>query len=314
MKPEKIVLEKCLGLRADERCLIVTDSTRIGLADRFYKEANRICETELLLLPVAIRDAVEPADICALEMQRHDVVVILTAKSLSHTKARKLASEKGARIASMPGITEDMMARCIDVDYRRLASETNRLALSMTNAKSARIMTESGTDLSFSIHGRAAHGMDAAIFTKKGAWGNLPEGEAYIAPVEGTACGTYVVDASQSGVGPIAAPIKITVKRGMASKISGGDEAKRFRRLLSSVKSPKAYNIAEFGIGTNPKARVTGIVLEDEKVLGTCHIALGNNFGFGGKVKVPIHTDGVIMSPTICLDGKEIMRDGRLLV
>jgi aminopeptidase len=313
MTPEKIVLQKCLGIKKSETCLIVTDPTRLELAAGFYKEASRICETELLLLPVAIRDATEPAEICRLEMLRHDVIVILTARSLSHTKARKAATDKGCRIASMPGITKDILKRSIDVDYGKLAKATLRLAQALDKAKKARITTTLGTDLTLSLAGRRAHGMEKTIFTSKGAWGNLPEGEAYIAPVEGTAEGIYVVDASQSGVGKIKDPIKIIVRRGKAVRITGKVEAKKFRDVLKAVKSPRAYNIAEFGIGTNPKAKVTGIVLEDEKVLGTCHIALGNNFGFGGTVKVPIHVDGVMRKPTIYLDGKKIMASGLLI-
>ncbi|MDP6642328.1 MAG: hypothetical protein QGF74_03045 [Candidatus Nanoarchaeia archaeon] len=62
---------------------------------------------------------------------------------------------------------------------------------------------------------------------------------------------------------------------------------------------------------SHTKAKVTGKILEDEKVMGTCHIALGSSLGFGGKVKVPIHLDGVIKKPTIFVDDEEIMRKGK---
>ena len=77
---------------------------------------------------------------------------------------------------------------------------------------------------------------------------------------------------------------------------------------------PKARNLAEFGIGTNPNARLIGNVLEDEKVLGTCHIALGDNSTFGGKVRAGIHVDGIFLRPTVELDGKIIMKKGKLSI
>ena len=103
------------------------------------------------------------------------------------------------------------------------------------------------------------------------------------------------------------------IKDGYAVKFSGGSEAKKLKAMLDNVGSRKAFNIAELGIGTNPKARVIGVVLEDEKVFGTCHIAFGNNALFGGKVDVPIHVDGVIKKPTIIADGKMIMKDGEMV-
>ena len=76
----------------------------------------------------------------------------------------------------------------------------------------------------------------------------------------------------------------------------------------------EARNIAEFGVGTNPKARISGNILEDEKVFGTVHIALGSNYDFGGHVKVPIHLDGIIKNPTVLIDGEYLFRNGNLVI
>jgi leucyl aminopeptidase (aminopeptidase T) len=107
--------------------------------------------------------------------------------------------------------------------------------------------------------------------------------------------------------------IRIEVKNGFAAGITGGAIAKKLVKMLDSV-GKNARNIAEFGIGTNDSAKLSGILLEDEKVLGTVHIALGNNVSMGGKVNVPIHLDGVIKEPTVYLDGKELMKSGKLLI
>jgi leucyl aminopeptidase (aminopeptidase T) len=73
-------------------------------------------------------------------------------------------------------------------------------------------------------------------------------------------------------------------------------------------------NVAELGIGTNERAIVTGNLLEDEKILGTCHVAFGASAGIGGTVQVPIHEDCVVMKPDISVDGRPILRAGELLV
>ncbi|MFT4326928.1 MAG: aminopeptidase, partial [Candidatus Woesearchaeota archaeon] len=122
--------------------------------------------------------------------------------------------------------------------------------------------------------------------------------------------GTIVYDGSIAGVGKITTPIKLEVKKGKATIVSKNKDSTKLKKLLESV-GPKAYNLAELGIGTNPNAILTGNVLEDEKVLGTCHIALGNDLSYNGTNNVPIHLDGIILKPTITVDGKIIMKDGK---
>ena len=104
------------------------------------------------------------------------------------------------------------------------------------------------------------------------------------------------------------------VKKGFVVDIQGGEEALELKKMLENFNNKKVYNIAELGIGTNDKAIISGNVLEDEKVLGTAHIAVGNNTAYGGKCNAPCHLDGVFRNPTIFADDKKIMEKGRLLV
>jgi leucyl aminopeptidase (aminopeptidase T) len=162
------------------------------------------------------------------------------------------------------------------------------------------------------IKGRTAHA-SSGLFREKGLWGNLPTGEAYLAPIEGRSNGVVVVDGSMAGVGMMTAPIRIEVKDGYATDITGGDEAARLRALLEPH-GKDAYTVAEFGIGTNDRAILTGLILEDEKVMGTIHIAFGDNKSMGGTVRVASHLDGLVKRPTVWFDDDKIMEDGKLLV
>ncbi len=311
MNPAQIILKKCLGLKPGERCLILTDEKKEPIAKLIFVEASNITGSDLLIMPVAGHNGEEPPKDIADKMMQYDVIVVLSTRSISHTRARKNAVDNGARLASMPGITMDIINRAIDVDYDQMIRRTSYIADKLTEGSSVRIVTRSGTDLTLGIRGRDGKGHSSGIFDSPGSWGNLPEGEAFIAPVEGTANGVYVVDGSQAGIDKLTSPLKIVVKDGYAVQFSG-DQADDLKAVLDSVDNKDAYNVAELGIGTNDKAKVTGIILEDEKVYGTCHIALGNNFGFGGKVDVPIHVDGVMLEPDIYVDGAIIMEKGVL--
>lgn len=295
-------LEHNLGLGREERVVVVDDRTRPVIATAFAKAAVGLgAEVTTVVIPVAAANGQEPPGAAALAMRDHDVALLITEKSLSWTRARVAATTAGARVASMTSITTGILLRTLTVDYRPVRDRVNRLCDQLDAGDSVHILSAAGTNLRISIAGRTAHGRKGGIFREPGQWGNLPCGEAFIAPVEKTACGVYVVDGSHAGLGRLETPLRITVENGLATRIEGGDPAARLQSLLESIGSPAAFNIAEFGIGCNHAARVTGTILEDEKAMHTCHIALGNNVHFGGTVDVPIHLDGVILQPDISI-------------
>ena len=309
----EIVLKKCLGLKNNEKFLIVTDSELNRIAKIFYEEAKNITNSvKLIKTSIPEVSGTEPDVEIAEEMLKFDVELLITSKSLSHTAARINASKKNARIVTMPGITEEILERTIDIDYDKLNKIHNKLGDIIDKGKKVKIESGLGTDFSFGIKNRKAYGRDSGLFTRNGSFGNLPTGEIFIAPVEGTAYGIFVVDASYAGIGKLDSPIKVHVEDGFVVKVEG-DKSEILDELLISV-GHDARNIAEFGIGTNEKAKITGNILEDEKVVGTCHIAIGNNMGFGGKVDVPLHLDGIIKNPTIWVDDVKIMEEGKFLI
>ncbi len=312
-KAAEIVLKKCLGLKKNEKFLVITDSKLYNLGNMFFREAKKITNSaKLIKIPIPKVNGTEPPKKTAKEMLKYDAELLITTKSLSHTKARKKACKNGARIVTMPGITKSTVNRALDIDYEKLKKIGGKLADIIDNGNNVRIKTKLGTDISFSINGRKAYGRESGIYDKKGSYGNLPTGEIFVAPVEKGSNGVFVADASFAGIGKLKIPLKIYVKRGYAVNLKGVN-AKKMEGLLDSV-GKEGRNIAEFGIGTNEKAKITGNVLEDEKVKGTCHIALGNNTGFGGKVSVQLHLDGVIKNPTIFVDKKKIMGNGKLII
>jgi aminopeptidase len=309
----EIILNKCLGLKNDEKFLIVTDSKLKDIAQDFYEHSKKITDNvKLIEIGIPKIHATEPSEEVAKEMLNYEVELLITSKSLSHTNARIDASNNGARIVTMPGITKEILERTIDIDYDKLMEVHEKLGDIIDGGKEVKIKTSLGTDFSFSISGREGFGRDSGLFTRKGSFGNLPTGEIFVAPVEGTAEGVFVADASFGGIGKLKEPLKVYVERGYVVKVEG-EKSDILEGLLDSI-GKEARNIAEFGIGTNEKAKITGNILEDEKVVGTCHIALGNNVGFGGKVNVKLHLDGIIKNPTIFVDDKKIMYDGKFLI
>lgn len=309
----KVTFEQCVAVKKNETVLVVTDDNNREVAEIFYRAARPLCrDVILMVMPERENNGQEPPDEVAAAMKKSDVAFLITTKSLSHTQARKKASQDGARIASMPGVTLDMMARTIDLDYRKMEQIGKRLCSILNNASEVLIKTELGTNLAFSIKGRRAE-PDTGIINTAGGFTNLPAGEVYLAPVEGTAQGRLVVDGSIGDTGILEKPMAIAISNGYAVGMEGGREAKKLWDMLS-IHGMKAFNVAEFGIGINPHATITGNILEDEKALTTIHIAFGDSSGFGGKVTVPSHQDGIIRNPSVWVDGKQLMDKGKLKI
>ncbi|MFH1995892.1 MAG: aminopeptidase [Candidatus Omnitrophota bacterium] len=307
------VFQRSLKLKKSESCLIVTDTAKEGFARQLYKYArSQGSPSEIVVMEPTLEHGVEPPAAIAGLMLKFDVQVLVTEKSLSHTKARRDASLKGARIASMPTITESTANRCLDVDYEALREVCARLHGTLSKARLVTITTELGTSMEAALVDaggtrREVFGENGGILDRKGDFGNLPEGEISFSPAD---ChGIYIVDATFPGIGKLTSPLEFRVENGYVVDIKG--EHSDSVRSRIDLAGPNAYLVAEVGIGTNPKAMITGSVLEDEKVLGTAHVAVGNNLSYGGNNDVPLHLDGVISAPDIICDGKRIMTKGK---
>ncbi len=309
-----IAIKDCMAAKKKEKILIVSDENKREIGLCLYEAAIEL-GNESLYLEMKSREmhGEEPPEYVTEMMKKFDIVLCPTTKSLTHTNARRSASELGVRVATFPGITKDVMIRGLSADYKKISELTSKLKKMLDDTEIIRVTAKNGTDITLEVKGRAGFASNG-LFHKKGQSGNLPTGEAFLAPVEGKSNGVFVVDGSMAGIGMITDKnITIVVENGYATEITGGKEAKELLQILSKY-GKNARNIAEFGIGTNDKAKLSGLLLEDEKVLGTIHIALGDNKSMGGNVHIPLHLDGVVKKPTVYFDDKMIMKEGKLLV
>ncbi len=287
----------------------------------FGEKAVETLKKELLLLPLLKKNAKDRDIKKAKDVIRRyknnavDCIIALSNYSTSHTSFRDFLTRIcGCRYASMPLFDISMLEGVMNVDWKALAKRTIGIAKIVNMADFIKIKTPNGTFISFSKKGRKAIS-DTGVLTRKGSFGNLPAGEVYLAPVEGTAYGRLVLE-----WGPtrhLESPIILTVKDGYVVDISGEDKYAEYLSMRISERKENG-NIAELGIGTNASAKRPDNILESEKILGTVHIALGDNSPFGGHIKTPFHQDFVFFKPTVTLilkngSRKNILKAGRLL-
>lgn len=306
----KRILADCMGLSPGEKTLVVVDDKSMGIGQVLYQAAAELGASPLMILmpPTGVSGR-EPPERVAEAMRRSDVVICPTTYSLTHTKARIDAAAAGARIATMPGITEAMFEKgAITADYNIVEALTLKITAMLDNAETATLKKD-GHVLAISLSGRKGI-PSTGMYTKPGQSGNLPSGEAYIAPLENGSNGSMLIDGSMVGVGKLSSPLTVRLSEGRLTSIEGED-ANRLGVLLAE---PNNGILCELGIGTNQAAILCGVILEDEKVYGTVHIAFGTNTSFGGTNKAGCHMDGVILKPTLLLDDKPVLVDGEFVV
>ena len=324
-----------MGLRPGEKAMILSDiltrkewrnndpedilrtlaTTFLGrTVAEIAREAFSECQVDFYPYFSLGRSGVEPPRRMSGAMLNYNVILAINAYSLTHTQAREAACRTGARVATMRGAIAEMFypEGSISVDYLEVEKETQFLAGFLTQANEARVIATQGTNLTFSLMGRKG-GADTGIYVEPGRWGNLPAGEAYIAPVEGTAEGDLVIPRGWF-VG-LDEEMALSFKAGEVESIRGGgkvrDKLKRILGLGVGGKNKKdRCNLAELGIGTNPKAQRIDITIEAEKIKGTVHIGIGDNSHMGGKVTADYHQDFVVPMPHLFLDGEKVMHEG----
>lgn len=308
----RTIVRKCMGVSAGEDVLVVCNQVteEIGALMRIEAQGDG-ADATLAVISERESHAAEPPRAVAAAMAAADVVLAPTVQSLSHTAARKAASEAGVRIGTLPGVTEEMLVRLMGGDFDEMRRRGWAVVAALNSGSEVRITCPNGSDLRLGIEGR--HGIvDAGELSNRGAFGNLPCGEGFIAPIEGTAEGKLVVDGSIAGVGLLDAQVEMTLRGGHLIKASGS-EGQELMDLLTPH-GEDGTNVAELGIGTNEEAILTGNILEDEKILGTCHVAFGASAAIGGTVQVPVHLDVVVMEPTVEIDGEAILSGCTLLI
>jgi leucyl aminopeptidase (aminopeptidase T) len=305
-EPAQTAVEQCMGLRPDESCLVVTDDERKAIAEALYNVARETTDdVAMIRYPPGDQHGEEPPTPVSTAMTGADVVLAPTTKSLSHTTARMEANEAGARVATLPGITDGVFLMGLKADYESILKECGRIADAVGDADEIRVTSPQGTDITVSPGDREWL-EDTGIVSQPGQMTNLPAGEVFVSPE--SADGTVVVDGTMMPHGKLeeGQEIEFTVEDGQVTAISDDDLRAEVEDAADAV-GDAASNLAELGIGTNVAVTdLVGSVLLDEKAGGTVHFAIGDDHGIGGDVEAPIHLDGILTEPTVYADGEVV--------
>ncbi|MBU7046382.1 MAG: aminopeptidase [Theionarchaea archaeon] len=299
----RFIADTCLDLKSEETLLIVCDYSYIEMAREFAESLD----CTLVSIPPLKYNGEEPPFQVSHFIQEFDAILALTTLSLGPTDARKKACDKGVRFVSLAGITEKSLSTIMETDYLLLEERASKIGDILEQAQSIEVYTGAHV-LKMSVKGRHPLSL-TGIYTERGAFGTLPEGEVLISPVEESVCGSFVIDVGMVGLGFFDQPVTCHVENGHI--VSVEEETDALKSILEKYEG--SCQIAEVALGINPAAHFY-TVFEAKKVEGTCHISLGDNHTIGGVHRCGIHMDGVISSPTVVVDGSTLVEHGVLVI
>ena len=326
------IVRRCLGLEPGQDLVILLDETTTEIAIALAEAADSLgVHPTLVMVPVSLQRRIPGESdlslpVQGLAQQARGILTCVTGRAdCLAFRDRVLETQWSARtrVGHMPGATLEVLSLA-DLDLERLAADCHTVELAMARGQAIELIT-------YGVDGRAHH-LNADIggwerlpvasdgVITDGAWGNVPSGETYIAPVEGTAEGTVAITGSVPGrVIPAGECLTLRFRDGRL--VGMVPETGATARWLDEqqIRPAKARgdlnwsNLAEIGIGLNGKvSELTGNMLFDEKAAGTIHVALGSNNYMGGWVMSAIHCDLVTRGATVLVDGRTIVDRGRL--
>jgi len=316
------VIKTCMDIRRGENVLIVCDPTTGDIGQALHEAANERSDRVLLIvMPKARHHGEEPPPPVANLMRQQQVVIAPTRYSLTHTRAIRQSLRGGARVATMPGMSNEMFSRGgMSADFSLIKQKISDLGSYFRRRRIVKVTSEQGTDVSFEVNWREWKLDDNGICNRPKMLTNLPAGKAFIMPREGTMNGTVVIDGSwESNL--VDEPITFVIENGMVMDVKGGTIAATIRqefgeaaKRLRTKDRENVWTMAEFGFGMNPQARLSGNVLEDEKRLGTCYFSVGDYTALGGNSSVGIHIPGVLKNASVWLDDTLFISKGEFVL
>lgn len=300
----KAIVNTCMKVKKGEEVLIITDEERLEISKAVAGAAKeKKANVTQIVLTNEIRPVTSVNGAIAAALKKADVVLTIMDGIAEETPFRlqviDFAIKHKTRLGHMPGVESRMLiSGGLRADYNEVKRISGGLLAKMKNRKRLHVTAPGGTDLRIKL-GNRKWIEDSGLYHKPGVWGNLPAGEIFIAPLENGVDGTLVVDGSTGFFGLPKHPIRIRIEKGRMKEIRCKDKAmqRRIRNLIFKESDANAQTVAELGIGTNTSAKLTGNLLEDEKVYGTAHIAFGDNQNMGGKNRSKIHIDMIFKNP-----------------
>lgn len=307
------LIKDYLSLNDEESILVISDHKKQELSLLVFELAKKVTSDVYYLELGNTADSQDLPNIILEASKAVDTIMVIADIPIYQSNMLREISSLGIRVAILPQISEDGLGRCMQAETDEILKNAELFESKLKNTSIVRIESKNGTDISLPIKNRDIF-VDTGILRKIGEVGIVPSSKVYVSPWDEKSNGIIVFDGYIDQIGVLKNTISVQIEDGIATKITGdGEEAKLLAKILNKY-GEEARNLAEFGLGINPKAIISNDFYESESALGTCFIAFGNNLRLGGNVDIPLRLSCIIEKPSVLFDDENFITNGKMMV
>lgn len=310
-KSIRITLKNSLGIKPKEHLLIVTESSLHEFGEKLWKSGRKLTNAVTLMrysppnsanhkLPTSVYSA----------LQHSDAFVILSPHPLNE-KLLNDVQKNGARFLAFQNTNKELLERTLKTNYKKISNLSRKIAELFSIGRNITITSPTGTEVQVSISKNKGIA-ETGLVHKPKEFSFLPAGEACL-NLNKNIEGRIVLDRIVGHKKKLATPITLNVNHGHVTQIKGKKEAQALRKDIRKF-GKNGRNLYQIGIGTNNNVSFGHSKEEDEKVCGTIHISLGQDRVTKVKGKITPAIKGVILKPTVEIDGRMIIDKGQIAV
>lgn len=260
-----------------------------------------------------------PVEALGAALSKTDVWIEFNKQWLLYSTPFEIAYEnnKKLRYICLVEMNPDLLIRNIgEVDMTYLSTFMKNLQEKHKNVQKMKVTTPSGTNLEFECNPRHVVGCDAGDASYPGIF--MMPGQLNVVPKFNSVNGTLVFDGSLvPPCGKLEQPIKMEIKNSVIQSITGGNQAKEFEKWLKSFDDPNMFKLAHIAYGLNPGAKLTGNIVEDERIWGATEWGIGYVSPYDAPPEgqdAKSHCDGICLNSSVWLDNEKIMENGRFIL
>jgi leucyl aminopeptidase (aminopeptidase T) len=324
-KAAKILCEDLFKLKPGETFVITADTESDERVIDATARAAFACDAKPMVIytasPLGVGKAADPmlpVEALTAVLLKADAWVEFNNEWLLYSTPCDIAMKENKKLRHLclVGMKADIMVRNIGrVDYQNLEKFMKLVTERTFSAKHMRITTPAGTDVEFDND--PSHESHMALGYADTPGTHMAAGQIAWSPNLESINGKIVFDGSLVPpiVGLLKEPVSLTIQKGEIVKFEGGKEAIEYEKWLKGFNHPQMLKLAHTAYGFNPGARLTGNVVEDERVWGVTEWGIGH-VGPGlvpGGISGPSHSDGICLNSSVWLDGVQIMDKGQPL-
>jgi leucyl aminopeptidase (aminopeptidase T) len=309
-KSARSIFRECLGLKPHESLHIVAEETLSEIANVLWKRARMSTKfAQLTLFSHQFSNYLGLPPSIYNSLGNNDCVVILSSKTISE-RLFDSARQKGTRILLFNNASQNIFEQLLQVNFNKVATLSRRLADIFSIGKNLVMQSPSGTNAKIKL-AKTKGKANTGLAKESGQLTTLPAGEACVA-LSNNVDGEIVLDRIVGQNKALNKLITLKVRNGAITQVKGAQEAELLRKALRKYGNA-GRKLHELGIGTNDQVSFGRSLPEDEKVYGTAHIAVGEYQITKVHGKIIQAIKGVILKPTILIDGRKILEDGNIL-